>query len=372
MNMGLLTWNDPEFLGGSSWIEKEFPNLFLRPDDPDLDPKHPLCNSLNFGDQNALSLITDHTATMIGEEKIGIYRMDGPIGANLDYADKQPLRWWQDADAPDRQVITQIRYVEGLYHFWDSIHKRNPNVIIDLCGGGATRIDLEAMSRCLYLWRSDNNHPGFEPEDFQAQTFGISQWLPSTGTASGYPDTYSFRSSINNGVALAWNPYQPEVKQSWALAFPVDQAPPHELKEVVRTTVDGKQRLGYTVSAPFPWEKAAQLTDEFLRIRHYYHGDFYPLTPYSTEKNVWLAFQFHRDDLKSGIVMVFRRSEAETERDHLKLWGLNADSVYEVKFEDSGETLIQTGAELRGSLEILIPERRSSRLIIYREVLSSD
>ena len=372
MNMGLLTWNAPEFLGGSSWIEKEFPNLFLRPDDPDLDPKHPLFNILNFGDQNALSLITDHTATMIGEEKIGIYRMDGPIGANLDYADKQPLRWWQDADAPDRQGITQIRYVEGLYHFWDSIRKRNPNVIIDLCGGGATRIDLEAMSRCLYLWRSDNNHPGFEPEDFQAQTFGISQWLPSTGTASGYPDTYSFRSSINNGVALAWNPYQPEVKQSWALAFPVDQAPPHELKEVVRTTVDGKQRLGYTVSEPFPWEKAKQLTDEFLRIRHYYHGDFYPLTPYSTEKDVWLAFQFHRDDLNSGIVMVFRRSEAETERHHLKLWGLNADSVYEVKFEDSGEQLIQTGAELRSSLEILIAERRSSRLITYREVLSSD
>lgn len=70
--------------------------------------------------------------------------------------------------------------------------------------------------------------------------------------------------------------------------------------------------------------------------------------------------------------MVFRRSEGETERHHLKLWGLNADSVYEVKFEDSGETLIQTGAELRSSLEILIPERRSSRLIIYREVLSSD
>ena len=156
------------------------------------------------------------------------------------------------------------------------------------------------------------------------------------------------------------------------MAFPVDQAPPHKLKEVVRTTVDGKQRLGYTVSEPFPWEKAKQLTDEFLRIRHYYHGDFYPLTPYSTEKNVWLAFQFHRQDLKSGIVMVFRRSEADTERHRLKLWGLNADSVYEVKFEDSGETLIQTGAELRSSLEILIPERRSSRLIIYREVLSSD
>ena len=140
----------------------------------------------------------------------------------------------------------------------------------------------------------------------------------------------------------------------------------------MRTTVDGKQRIGYTVSEPFPWKKAKQLTDEFLRIRHYYHGDFYPLTPYSTEKNVWLAFQFHRHDLKSGIVMVFRRSESVTERHNLKLWGLNDDSVYELKFEDSGKKLIQTGAELRNSLGIFIPERRSSCLITYREVASSN
>ena len=372
LNMGLLVWNAPEFLGGSSWIEREFPHLFLRPNDSTIDPNNPLFNILNFGDKNALTLITDHTSTMIKKEGIGIYRLDGPIGANLKYPDKQPLRWWQDADPPDRVGITQIRYVEGLYRFWDALRKQNPDLIIDLCGGGATRVDIEAMSRCVYLWRSDNNHPGFEPEDFQAQTFGISQWVPSTGTASGYPDTYSFRSSINNGVAIAWNPYQPELEQSWPLAFPVEQKSPYKLKEVVRKTVDGKARIGYTVNEPFPWGQAKKLTDEFKQIRDYYFGDFYPLTAYSTSKDVWLAFQFHREDLKSGMVMAFRRSQSKEERKILRLWGLNPKSKYEVHFEDTGQKEIRTGVELKRSLEVSMAHPRTSRLITYREVLSAN
>ena len=148
------------------------------------------------------------------------------------------MQWWRDADAPDRQGITEIHYIEGLYWFWDELLKRNPGLIIDMCGSGATRIDLEAMSRCVYLWRSDHNHPGFEPNDYQSHTYGISQWAPSTSIASGYPDTYSFRSSMNNGISVAWNPYQPEITQRWPLAFPVNQKKPYELEIAARKTVD--------------------------------------------------------------------------------------------------------------------------------------
>ena len=67
---------------------------------------------------------------------------------------------------------------------------------------------------------------------------GISQWVPSTSIASGYPDTYSFRSSMNNGISVAWNPYQPEITQRWPLAFPVNQKKPYELEIAARKTVD--------------------------------------------------------------------------------------------------------------------------------------
>ena len=372
LNMGLLTWNAPEFLGGNSWIEHEFPELLLRPRDPQLDPKNPLFSILNFGDKNALALITDHTTAMIKKEGIGIYRQDGPIGANLEYAHKQPLKWWQDNDEVDRQGITQIRYVEGLYEFWDRLREENPELIIDLCGGGATRIDIEAMSRCVYLWRSDNNHPGFEPEGFQSQTIGVSQWIPSTGTASGYPDTYSFRSSINNGSTIAWNPYQPEVEQNWSLAFPVRQKHPYKLKKVVRKTVDGKNRVGYVMSEPFPWDQARRLAEEFHRIRHYYYEDFYPLTPHSTSDEVWMAFQFHSENDNSGIIMAFRRSQCIIKSKVVKLWGLKESSRYEVHFEDQQRKEIFSGNELRASLNLSIDEPRKSQLITYREVESKN
>ena len=66
-------------------------------------------------------MMTDYISNLIQEEGIGIYRQDGPIGANLTYPDKrpypygQPLQWWRDANAPDRQGIAEICYIQGLY-----------------------------------------------------------------------------------------------------------------------------------------------------------------------------------------------------------------------------------------------------------------
>ena len=368
LGMGLLVWAAPEFLGGSSWIEREFPELFLTLKDKNVDPEHPLFRILNFGDKNALGLITDNVATMVEEEGLGIYRQDGPIGANLEYPQKHPLQWWRDADKPDRRGVTEIRYVEGLYSFWDELRRRNPDLVIDLCGGGATRIDLEAMSRGVYLWRSDHNHPGFEPDGHQSMTYGVSSWVPSTGTASGYPDRYSFRSSMNNGIALAWNPYQPEISQRWPLAFPVEQKPPHKLKKVPRKTVDGVERVGYMVSEPFPWERARELIAEFRRIRHFFYGDFYPLTPYSLTKDSWIAYQFHREDLGQGIILAFRRSESEVKTGRLKLWGLSPDLRYELHFEDHGRKQLFDARELAEGFELTLEKRQSSRLISYREL----
>ncbi len=360
MNMGLLVWFAPEFQGGSTWMERAYPDLFLR-----IKEKDTPITILNFGDKNALALITDYTSTMIQKEGIGIYRLDGPMGANWPQQYKQPLQWWREADAPDRQGITEIRYIEGLYWFWDELVRRNPGLIIDLCGGGATRIDLEAMCRCVYLWRSDWNHPGFEPDAEQSRTYGASLWTLSTGTGSGYPDTYSFRSSVSNGVAIAWNPYQPQVPQLWPLALPVKQKEPYQLKTVPRITVDEVVREGYMVSEPFPWEAARRLTDEFKRIRHLFYGDFYPLTPYSVADDVWIAYQFHKEDLRQGMVLAFRRPQCVIPTVDLKLWGLSSDARYEVHFEDSGVKQIFTGRELAHGVDVTIDEQPGSRLITY-------
>ncbi|MFM8359687.1 MAG: alpha-galactosidase, partial [Verrucomicrobiota bacterium] len=360
--MGLVVWFAPEYQGGGSWMDKAFPELFLR-----LKKGGPadFFTLMNFGDRNALRLLTDATASLIATEGIGVYRQDGPMGANCPLPERQPLAWWREADPPDREGLTEIRHVEGLYSFWDEIVRRHPGLLIDLCGGGATRIDLEAMSRGVYAWRSDWNHPGFEPEAEQSRTYGASLWLPSTGTASGYPETYSFRSSINNGVALCWNPDQPPISP---LAAPVRQKPPHQILQTTRTTVDQVVRAAYQVTEPFPWDSAVRLAREFRRVRGLFQGDFYPLTPYSIADDVWLAYQFHRDDWRRGMILAFRRTRCLAGQVRLRLWGLGAKRSYQLKFEDTGVTRSFTGRELAAGLDVAIGEQPGAALITYREL----
>ena len=373
MNMGLLVWFAPEYQGGNTWMEREHPELFLTVKDKEVAGLPPF-RMLDYGNPKALTMITDYISNLIKEEGIGIYRQDGPIGANLTYPDGrlyphgQPLQWWRDADAPDRQGIAEIRYIEGMYWFWDELRRRNPGLVIDMCGGGATRIDLEAMSRCFYLWRSDHNHPGFEPNDYQSQTYGISQWVPSTATASGYPDTYSFRSSMNAGIAAAWNPFQPEMEQRWPLAFPVVQKEPYELKEVPRKTVDDVENVGYMVTEPFPWDTARKLIEEYKRIRHLFYGDFYPLTPYSTSLDMWLAYQFHIEDSGQGMVFAFRRPECSQQSSKLKLWGLEMEASYEVHFEDQNTKVVLNGRQMAGGVDFTIDSQPGSLLVTYVKV----
>ena len=83
---------------------------------------------------------------------------------------------------------------------------------------------------------------------------------------------------------------------------------------------------------PFPWETAQYLIQEFRRIRHLFHGDFYPLTPYSLDDDIWLAYQFHREDLCQGVVLAFRRPECSTQSANLKLWGVSSEANYEINF----------------------------------------
>ncbi len=370
--IGVLAWFAPEFQGGASWMEREHPELFLRLKDPAVrDLGH--FAILNFGDARALKLVSQYMAEFLQKEGIGIYRQDGPIGANLEttpgrpYPDKQPLRWWRDADPSERRGITEIRYVEGLYAFWDELLRQNPKLIIDHCGGGATRIDIEAMSRGVYLWRSDYNHPGFDPTTHQVHTYGLSAWVPSTGTASGYPETYSFRSSIGNGIALCWNPFQPKIQQTWPLAFPVSVKAPYRLTRAPRTTVDGVVREGYVVDEPFPWQVAERLAAEFKGVRRFFYGDFYPLTPYNTAEDSWMAYQFHDEGANEGIALAFRRANAEAAHVTVNLWGLDAEAKYEVTFTDARRSVTRFGRDLASGLEVAVVGRPGSELVTYRK-----
>ncbi len=61
---------------------------------------------------------------------------------------------WPEAgnDAP----AVWVRYVQGLYHVWETLRRRHPQVIWQSCSGGGGRADLGMLRLADQIWVSDN------------------------------------------------------------------------------------------------------------------------------------------------------------------------------------------------------------------------
>jgi hypothetical protein len=79
-----------------------------------------------------------------------------------------------------------------------------------------------------------------------------------------------------------------------------------------------------------------------------------------------MAYQFHREDMKQGMVMAFRRSQSKDDSKTIRLRGLLPEASYEVTFEDNGATQAISGEELLSGINVAITEVPGSFLITYK------
>ena len=101
---------------------------------------------LKMDEPEVVRWITDHVDKMITEQGIDLYRQD----FNID-----PLRFWQQNDAEDRQGITENHHVTAYLAYWDELRRRHADMLIDSCASGGRRNDLETLRRAVPLLRSD-------------------------------------------------------------------------------------------------------------------------------------------------------------------------------------------------------------------------
>jgi alpha-galactosidase len=299
-----MVWFEPERVHKGTQLEKEHPEFLLT-----LEGKGDYL--FNLGDPSARLWMTDY---------ISDYRQD----FNMD-----PMPFWQKADQPDRTGISEIRHIEGLYAYWDSLLVRFPNLLIDNCASGGRRLDLETTSRSAPLWRTDYHYG--EPNGYQNHTYGLHFYLPLHGTGLfAKADPFTFRSSLSSAMVLNWK-------------------------------ITGNQ-----VSIPDMQRSVA----DFKRLRPYYYGDYYPLTPpeNNTTEQVWLAYQMHRPDAGDGIIVAFRRSENQQEVILVEPKGLDPVASYEWWNEDSGEKKILSGEVFLKGVSIRVKSMPGSALISYRKV----
>lgn len=273
---------------------------------------------IDLGNPQARRFITDYISYCIDEFGIDCYRHDANIA---------PLEFWRALDAPDRQGITEIRWVEGLYAFWDELLRRHPGLIIDNCASGGRRIDLESLDRSIPFWRTD--FPG-DPIGKQCHTYGLSSWVPLNATGDvvpGVQSSYIFRSTMSSSVVVG---------------LPAADASEGQF-------LGGKEML-----------------QQYRDIQPLYLGDYYPLTAYSQADDAWMAWQFNRTDLNKGMVQIFRRPGSISESAKLCLHGLDPAATYIVTDQDrAGESQYSGERLMKEGVPVTIPERPAAVVLVY-------
>ncbi len=311
--VALVLWFEPERAFKGTKLVTEHPDYFLT------NSSNPDYFLFNLGNEEARLWLTDYIAGLIKEYGVDIYRQDFNI---------EPLDYWRTADPMDRIGVTEMKYIEGLYLFWDGLLERCPGVVIDNCASGGRRLDFEALSRSVALFRTDYvcDAVNATAEGSQMEWYGLNFWLPLHGTsAMGRTDSYNFRSTF-----------------------------------------------GFSVQSPSVLGKAKDqepLNREFRELSPYCYGDYYPLTECTSDQTGWFAYQMNRRDLESGFICAFRRLHADSSFITVSLSGLDEDATYRVTVTDTGEVYEATGLELMdGGLTIYIDWNKESRVVLYEKV----
>lgn len=270
-------------------------------------------NMVNLACDGACDFLGELVANSIKENKVGLYRQDFNF---------EPLPLWEEADKElwnGRKGIEENHYVTNLYRFLDTLLEVNPGLIIDNCASGGRRLDTEMSRRSIPLWRTDYNCSASDGtihddciEATQSASYGVSFWLPLTGTGLNiWNNKYGERSLITPCT----------------------------------------QRAGYE------------------DIRSFMDKNYYPLTYGGLELDCFHAMQF--GDEKAGTALIYKRENAAENVYHLELNGLSENSQYEIYDYDTPEkvTTVSGAALMSGGIDITVSDTPGAAIILYTEKL---
>jgi alpha-galactosidase len=313
--MKTLLWFEPERVTPDTWLSDNHPEWLLGK------------VLLNLGDPEALQWLTDHVDKTMTEQGIDLYRQD----FNMD-----PLEFWRANDTPDRQGMTENKHVAGYMGFWDELQRRRPEMLIDSCASGGRRNDPDAMRRSVPLWRTDHAYrvvPG------QCMTHGVSLWLPYYGTGVTACASTAYMGSGETPV----EPYA-----FWSTATPA-----------INLTLDIREK-------GIDYDALRALIAQWRSVNHYYYGDYYPLTPYSHDEAVWIAWQFHDPETDAGMIQAFRREDSVYRTAELKPQSLTPDAIYKVTDLASGQMTEMTGeALMKSGVSVTIDTQPGVSVTVY-------
>ena len=217
----------------------------------------------------------------------------------------------------------------------DELLARHPGLIIDNCASGGRRLDLESISRATPLWRTDYAVGHRDSTVAQAHTHGLMHWLPLNGVGGGYLkdwDDYALRSHMCAClVAGLWG------------------------------SGDARQE---PIPESYPFAHARRLLEQYLAVRRFYYGEFYPLTEYSRTQDTWFAYLLWLPESAEGLVVVLKRPNSPYNQARVKLRGLDPERSYAFRDWDSGRAWTAPGcAVVESGLDVTLARQPDSALI---------
>ena len=304
---------EPNWWWVGTWLAKNHPEWLFGGQKAGTD-----LNLLNLGNPDARRWLTDHIDKLITEQGIDLYRQDFNWGA---------LQFWRAHDSPDRQGMNENLHVQGYLAYWDELLRRHPGMLIDSCASGGRRNDLETMRRAVPLLRSDYQGSPETAVGNQGHTYGISSWIPFYGSGVNTNDKYTARSYFMPSLMVS---------------------------------VDARGQVD--------WPAVRRIYDDCRKVAPYMLGDYYPLTPYSLDNSLWIAWQFDSPEEGEGVVQAFRRAQSPYESLCVRLRGLEPNAVYTLTNFDVAGTAAMTGRELlEKGISIVMKDQPGSTVIVYKK-----
>ena len=288
-----LLWLEPDRAVEGTPNITEHPEFYLK--------KTTVANShmLNLGNEAAYNWALEMLSDKIRNCPLDIMRIDYNIG---------PLESWQYEDAENRQGMTEIRAVENFYRLWAELRRRFPHLLIDNCASGGRRLDFEANTHSVSLFRTDYLcYADSDATGMQLQTAGLAPFVPLNGLVfkcfDGNPTWYDFLSYLAPGFALT----------------------PALLKDLLadEAKLDTMRRM----------------LNVLLRVRPLFCGDFYAFTGATLDERDWFAYQLNLPEEGKACVFSARRSRCAMSAATYLLKGLDANAVYTLEDAETGALL---------------------------------
>lgn len=272
----------------------------------------------NLANEDAFKYYCEYLLNSMKENGVTIYRQD------FNFA---PLKYWQKADNEyygGRTGICENHYVTNLYAFLDYLTENIEGLIIDNCASGGKRLDLEMTYRSIAFWRSDYNC-SYHPDLFnatQSHTYGISFWLPITGSALYMKDEYAARSDIMPLMLMDFSSH---------------------------------------THSEFSFHKEQ---------RELMAGNYYPIDFGSFDNDKMLAMQFSASDALSGTALVYKRADVNDEEYTVKLNGLFKEKTYNVYDIDNPEKIYTLSGEelMNNGITLSLPEGEKAFILMFKAI----